>query len=205
MLVDEYLPPAANNFALKPVVSKNVRDAVPPKDWPHAPVHRLSEFGVYIVTAGTLHKVRLLNTEAKLDLVEHMLLSLAKQRGWQLEAWAVMANHYHFVARGAGDSMPMSSFLKELHSRTAIEINRLDGVDGRTVWYNFRDTRLTYQHAYLARLHYVHQNPVKHKLVLLANQYRWCSAAWLERVASPAQIKTIYSCKIDRVNVPDDF
>ena len=34
--------------------------------------------------------------------------------------------------------------------------------------------------SYLARLNYVHQNPVKHGLVRVANQYRWCSAAWLE-------------------------
>ena len=73
------------------------------------------------------------------------------------------------------------------------------------VWHNFWDTRLTYQHAYLARLNYVHRNAVKHTLVPVANQYRWCSASWFERVASPAQVKTIYRMKIDRVNVPDDF
>jgi len=46
---------------------------------------------------------------------------------------------------------------------------------------------------------------VKHGLVAVANQYRWCSAAWFEQVASPAQVKTIYSFKTDRVNVIDDF
>jgi putative transposase len=94
---------------------------------------------------------------------------------------------------------------KEFHSQTARELNRLDEAEGRTVWFQFRDTRLTYQHAYLARLNYVHQNAVKHGLVPVANQYPWCSAAWFERVASPAQVKTIYSLKIDKVNVPDDF
>ena len=57
----------------------------------------------------------------------------------------------------------------------------------------------------LARLNYVHQNAVKHKLVTVANQYPWCSAAWFERVATPAQVKTIYEFKIDRVKVEDDF
>jgi len=51
----------------------------------------------------------------------------------------------------------------------------------------------------------VHQNAVKHKLVAVANQYPWCSAAWFERVASPAQVKTIYRFKIDGVKVEDDF
>jgi len=54
-------------------------------------------------------------------------------------------------------------------------------------------------------LNYVHQNAVKHKLVPVANQYPWCSAAWFEREASPAQVNTIYGFKIDRVKVEDDF
>ena len=203
--MDNHLPPGPASFSLKPVVNKDVSSEVPPKDWPHAPVHRLSENGIYFVTGSTLYKKHLFNTPAKLDLLERMLLSLAKKCIWQLEAWAVLVNHYHIVARGAPDSVPMGQFLRELHSRSAIDLNRMDGVEGRTVWYNFRDTRLTYQYSYLARLNYVHRNAVKHGLVPVANQYPWCSAAWFERTASPAQVKTIYGFKCDQVKVEDDF
>ena len=203
--MDDYLPPGPTSFSLKPIVNKDITSKLPPKDWPHAPVHRLSEHGIYIVTGGVLHKKRLLNSPAKLDLVERLLLSLSKEHNWQLEAWAVMSNHYHFVARGAPDSTPMGTFLRELHSRSAIELNKIDGTEGRLVWHNFWDTRLTHQYSYLARLKYVHQNAVKHGLVAVGNQYRWCSAAWFERVASPAQVKTLYSFKIDQVKVEDDF
>jgi len=178
---------------------------LPPKDWPHAPVHRLSENGVYIVTSGTLHKVRLFNTDFKLDLLERYLLWMMKSHGWQLEAWAVFANHYHFVARGNPDSVNLGIVLTELHKKTASALNQLDGSQGREVWYNFWDTRLTHQYSYLTRLHYVHANAVKHGLVLVANQYPWCSAGWFERTASPAQVKTIYSFRTDRVNVYDEF
>jgi putative transposase len=57
----------------------------------------------------------------------------------------------------------------------------------------------------LARLNYVHQNPVKHGLVLVANQYPWCSARWFERTASAAMVKAIYRFSIDRVQVQDNF
>jgi putative transposase len=70
---------------------------------------------------------------------------------------------------------------------------------------NFRETRLTHQRSYLARLNYVHQNAVKHGLVPVANQYLWCSAAWFERTASPAIVKSIYRFKWDRISVQDDF
>jgi len=99
----------------------------------------------------------------------------------------------------------LGEFLRELHSRSAIDINQMDVSKGRTVWYNFRDTRLTHQYSYLARLNYVHQNAVKHGLVPVANQYPWCSAAWFERTASAAQVKTIYGFKIDQVKVDDDY
>jgi len=203
--MDHHLPPSPNTFSLKPVPLKDLASEAPPKDWPHAPVHRLSANGIYFITAGTLYKQHLLNSASKLDLIERLLLSLAKARGWQLEAWAVLANHYHFVARGQPDSTPMGEFLRELHSRSAIDINKVDEINGRTVWYNFRDTRLTHQYSYLARLNYVHQNAVKHGLVPVANQYRWCSAAWFERTASAAQVKTIYGFKIDQVRVDDDY
>ena len=61
------------------------------------------------------------------------------------------------------------------------------------------------QRSYLARLNYVHQNAVKHGLVPVANQYRWCSAAWFERTASAAIVKSIYRFKWDRISVRDDF
>jgi putative transposase len=36
--------------------------------------------------------------------------------------------------------------------------------------YEFWDTRLTFEKSWFARLNYVHQNPVKHGLVPVANQ-----------------------------------
>ncbi len=80
-----------------------------------------------------------------------------------------------------------------------------DGAAGREVWFNYWETALTYEKSYYARLNYVHQNAVRHGLVAVANQYRWCSAGWMERTATPAQVATVYSFKFDRVNVIDEF
>ena len=92
-----------------------------------------------------------------------------------------------------------------LHEKTAKWANRLDAAPGRKVWHNFRETLLTYHKSYLARLNYVHHNAVKHGLVAEASPYPWCSAAWFERTAAPAQVKTIYAFPTDRVNVQDDY
>ena len=109
------------------------------------------------------------------------------------------------MARGCPDASRLDAFLKHLHSNTAREINQLDQAAGRQVWYNFWDSKLTFQLSYLARLNYVHQNAVKHGLVRVANQYPWCSAAWFERTASPAAVKTIYSFKTEKLKIADDY
>ena len=175
------------------------------KDWPHAPLHQVSSHGTFIVTASTLHKQPLFRGRAALDLLHDTILKLAKHHGWTLEAWAFFPNHYHFVAHGGESASVLDAFLTHLHADTARELNQRQSKPDRQVWFNFWETALTYEKSYLARLAYVHQNPVCHGLVPVSNQYRWCSAAWFERSATPAQVKTIYGFKIDRVKVLDEF
>jgi putative transposase len=175
------------------------------RDWPHAPLHRISEEGTYVVSAATLDHLHHFRGPDRLDALEADLLKLTQGSGWQPEAWAAFSNHYHFIAHAQRGSTPLDKLLQELHRKTALDANERDHTPGRQVWFQYWDTRLTYQSSYLARLSYVHQNPVKHGLVPVANQYRWCSAAWFERTATPAQVQTFYGMKIDRVRIQDDF
>jgi putative transposase len=147
----------------------------------------------------------LLDTGEKRDLVLRSLLTIAKQYGWELEAWAVMSNHYHFVGRTLTPANSLRAMIKHFRVHTARALNAVDGTTNRKVWFNYWDTRLTFEKSYLARLNYVHQNPVHHGMVKVANQYPWCSAAWFERVTSPSMVQTIYSFKTERINVQDDF
>jgi putative transposase len=157
------------------------------------------------VTAGTYGKQHFFQTPDRLSFLQDQLLSLALQYGWRLQAWAVFSNHYHFVALSPDDPASLRSFLRHLHSVPAREMNRLDATPGRSVMYQFWETHLTFERSYFARLNYVHQNPVKHGLVLDATLYPWCSAAWFARTAPPAFYKMIASFKIDRISVVDDF
>ncbi|MBX3732160.1 MAG: hypothetical protein KF791_06155 [Verrucomicrobiae bacterium] len=176
--------------------------------WPHSPTHQLATGGTFFVTTSTYHKDHYFCGAQRLGVLHRGLLTVARDHGWQLEAWAVFSNHYHFVAHspiGQPTAEDLSRMLKTLHVRTSGWCNRLDRTPGRQVWFNFRETRLTYQKSYFARLNYTHQNPVKHGLVPAADQYPWCSAAWFERTASPAQVKTIYRFRTEKLQVYDDF
>ncbi len=174
-------------------------------DWHHAPMHRISEAGTYIVTAATLDKLHIFKGAERLDYLHRELLTQVRNAGWILEAWAVFSNHYHFVAHAQKGSEPLSNVLGELHRRTSRHVNQLDRAIGRQTWFQFWETRLTFEESYLARLQYVQQNAVKHKLVKIANQYPWCSAAWFEKNATSAQVQKLARIKIDRVHIEDDY
>ena len=176
-----------------------------PISWPHAPPHRLFEKGTYIVTCGTYQKQLFLNTPEKLTLVRNLLFELALKHGWALQAWAVMSNHYHFVASSPDDPTSLKKMLSTLHTLSARDLNRMDSTPGRHVWYNYYESRITYEKSWLARLKYVHQNPVHHGVAQNAERYEWCSAAWFAREAGNAFVKTVDSFKIDRVKVYDEF
>jgi putative transposase len=188
-------------------------DAPSPTPWPHAPPHHFDATSTFFVTASTYQKAPLFHDSTRLHLLHDSLLSHAHTHGWQLEAWAVFSNHYHFIARpvmaakpdNSSPVTPLQHLLTQLHRTTATLLNQLDQTPGRKVWHNFWDKRLTFEKSYMARLNYVHQNPIKHRLVPNANQYPWCSAAWFERVAAPAWIKSVYAFKTDKLNIEDDY
>ena len=180
----------------------------PKTTWPHAPTHQLSQSGTYFVTGATYEKAHHFRGAKRLRVLQRGLLTVAEKFGWQLEAWAVFSNHYHFIAHSpaaAGDATSLNPMLRMLHVKLAGWVNKLDSTTERKVWFNYWETRLTHQRSYLARLNYVHQNAVKHGLAAAACQYPWCSAAWFERTASPAMVKSIYRFKTDKVSLADEF
>ena len=171
----------------------------------HAPPHWLFEQGIYMVTAGTYRKLPHWHTPERRDYLLNSLFAYAAEFGWQLQAWAVLPNHYHFVAKSPEDPGTLRRFLSKLHMTTAKQLNEWDSTPGRKVWYQYWDSLITFEHSYLARLNYVHHNPAHHGVTDNARDYRWCSARWFSENAPAAWVATVESCKTDRLEVADDF
>lgn len=139
------------------------------------------------------------------DFFLRTLFQRANLLGWVLQAWAILHNHYHFIAKAPENAASLAVLIRQLHSITAIEFNQRENTPGRQVWYNYWDTCLTYEKSYLARLNYVHMNPVKHGLVEDASEYPFCSYRWFIEQGA-AELKTlVFEQPIDRVKVEDDF
>jgi putative transposase len=177
----------------------------PMTHWPHAPLHLLQIQGIYMVTAGTYLKSPFFNTEPKLNLLLDHLLNLSRSLCWELHAWAIFPNHYHFVSQSPSDPSSLKKLISQLHRLTAIELNKLDQTPQRKVWYQYWDSKITIQTSYLARLNYVHQNPVKHGLVSKASHYPWCSASEFEMKADHSFVKSVYNFDYTKVKVFDEY
>ena len=157
-----------------------------------------------MVTAGTYLKVPIFQTPDALTYLTNLLLELAETHTWRLEAWAIFPNHYHFLGESEKEGN-LKGLIREFHSKSAMEINQLDGVRGRKVWFQYWESQITFHRSFLARLNYVHQNPVRHRVALTASSYPWCSAGWFERKAATPLYRAVRSFPIDRLEIPDDF
>ena len=158
-----------------------------------------------MVTAGTFHRQHLFAGEERLQLLQESLFEIMGAYGWELQAWALFPNHYHFIARACDGDRSLKSLMQRLHSQTSRMLNQLDGVPGRKVWFQYWDTCLTFENSYYPRLNYVHHNPVRHGFVTLAESYPFCSAGWFEVHADPAFRRKVESYRFDRIEVVDDF
>ena len=91
---------------------------------------------------------------------------------------------------GAGFNAPLSrytivEFIRKIHKDTAREINKLDSIPGRQVWYQYWDYCVRNQPDFWFHFNYIIQNPLKHGLVQSlyeAYHYKFSSnPIWLAR------------------------
>ena len=180
-------------------------EPITPRRWHHRPNHLFELGRTYMVTASTLHSQRLFDTPARLSFLEAALLSETKTHGWNVEAWAVFPNHYHVVASSPQDGRTLRNWVRAVHSQTARELNAMDGMPGRQVWFQFWDNCISFVASYYARLNYVLNNPVKHGYAERAEEYPYGCARWFGQNADAVFVKRVRSYGWERVRVYDPF
>ena len=62
----------------------------------------------------------------------------------------MFSNHYHFVAESPVTAENLPDMLGLLHEKTAKWVDKLEAARTRRVWYNYRETHLTFEHSYFA-------------------------------------------------------
>jgi putative transposase len=107
------------------------------ESWPHAPPHYFTPHGIYLITAATLHREPLFNSDEKLNLFRDITFELAKNYALILPAWAFFPNHYHLVVSFENSTTTYRDFVRHLHRELAMRLNRLDTTPSRRVMYEF--------------------------------------------------------------------
>jgi len=177
----------------------------PEQHWPHAPTHWFFHPGIYMVTASTYRKLPLFDTPEKRDSLQDLLFRCTSDFSWELEAWAILTNHYHLVLRSSDNPENFRNLIRGFHSLSAKRLNGIDHATGRRVWFQYWDSRITYHNSYMARLAYVHANAVHHNLVGRPEDYPWCSASWFVRNAPKEFVDQVLRFRMDRISVYDEF
>ena len=148
------------------------------QDWPHAPIHRFGDETTFFITGATYQKQHFYRDPAALNELQDIVFAKAEQHECWLQAWALLANHYHLVVQ-AEDGNRIRRMLNRVHTEAGISLNAHDKTAGRQVWFQYWDKTLTFEASWLTRLRYTHENAVHHGLVSDARKYPWCSASWL--------------------------
>lgn len=175
------------------------------KTYLHSPPHYFVPNAMYIVTGAILYKQRFLFDDQRKALILGILLERAAHWGWDMQAWSILENHYHWIGEAPQNALTLETLIRQVHSKTAVELNKLDKTPGRKVWHNYWDTCITHETSYLARMHYVHINPVKHGLVQNPEEYPFCSYRWFLENSDDEFQKKVINQPIDRIEIEDDF
>ena len=150
---------------------------------PHRPLHWYVGQELLWLTAATLRHVSYLDTEERRDYFLEEWLAAAE--AWKVEpvAWVVLPNHWHAIVRPENPAT-IPRFVARVHGRTAIHLNRLDGIPGRRVWRQYWDTVLRTEGDFWSRVNYLWWNPVRHGCCEAPEDWRWTNLRSL--LAEPA-------------------
>ena len=173
--------------------------------WPHSPNHQMDGFGIYMITSGTYQKQHFLQESKRRTDFCSLLFQIMLKYKLELQAWAVLSNHYHLIIQVPNGNLDLKKAITELHRTCALRLNRLDNTPGRKVWFNYWDSMITYPQSYYARLHYVHTNPVHHRIVPNAGLYPHCSYSWFIQNAPKVFVNRILQMDSSRIRVNDEF
>lgn len=173
--------------------------------WHHGPTHLFAPNSLYMLTAPTLGKQHIFRGDDRLQLLQDVLFEVAEVYKWELQAWAIFSNHYHFIARAPDNATTLRRMIQRLHSQTARIVNRIDGLSRRQVWFQYWDVCLSSEKSYYAHLNYVHNNPVKHGVVEHLSDYPYCSASQFKANADNDLWYRVLAHSDELVKVEDSF
>jgi putative transposase len=131
---------------------------------------RSAEAGTYFVTSGTFNRRRLFQVAANADLFVETLQQYRYAGHYKLHAFVVMPDHIHLLLTPQG--LALERVMAFINGGLSHRVN-----SKQPVWQRgYTDHRVLDGYEFRMRRQYIHDNPVRAKLVELAALYPYSSA-----------------------------
>ena len=149
--------------------------------------------GQYFVTFTVYQWVDVFTRPIYVDILVESIRYCQKNKGLQVYAWVIMSNHIHMII--SCESRKLSDIIRDLKKYTsskivnAIENNKNESRKRWLLWLlkkkdriifwkeGYHGEEITSKSFYESKLNYIHQNPVKARIVEKEDEYLYSSCA----------------------------
>ena len=129
----------------------------------------------YFITAGTYNKIHVLQSNRVADLFCTNLFEYRDAGKAKVHAFVVMPNHVHLLIT-VPEGMTLERVMQLVKRGFSFKAGKEFGIRS-AVWHkSFVDRRVRDAFEYMQFRNYIHQNPVRAKLVEKAEEYAYSSA-----------------------------
>jgi putative transposase len=138
-----------------------------------APRRGNTGFATYFITAATFQKQSLFQSDGMAGLLIDVLLSYKLQQKYLLHEFVIMPDHFHLLITPV---QTLERALQLIKGGFSFRAKKELGFAGEIWEKSFYDRRVRDWEEYCSFRRYIHLNPVKKGLALVAEQYLYSSA-----------------------------
>lgn len=174
----------------------------------HRPQHLYINNQIYFITGRTYRNIKHFNSTEKKDLLCKIINESSDRFQISIYAWAVLDNHYHLLIGLFGNNNnefhsnqrfefnsshhevnyynkktknSLIEFIRKIHKDSARNINNIDKVKNRRIWYQYWDRIVRSEKNFYSYINYIHLNPIKHrKINYFGNLKRYKHSSYLQ-------------------------
>ena len=137
---------------------------------------KISESGLYHIVFRGINRQHIFEEASDYKKMKEILTELKKDMGYEIYVYCFMSNHVHILLKekSMGD---ISLIMKRLLTKYARWYNIKYGRSGALIANRYKSKPIDVDEYFLSVVRYIHQNPVKAKIVDDLAEYEWSSYA----------------------------
>ncbi|MCK4353357.1 transposase [candidate division WOR-3 bacterium] len=129
---------------------------------------------MYFITSVVENRRKVFYNEKNIKLLLDIFEYYRQKYQFKIGAFSILPDHFHWLII-LGEGGTISQIMKGVQGFSARRINKENGWHGKLWQHQFLDHIIRKNEDYRNHINYIHNNPVKHKLVESPEAYRWSS------------------------------